>query len=95
MDSQLETVKVTVFPDGRLNSENAAKYLGLSPKTLAVMRSSGTGPQFVKRGRVFYYLGDLQTWVAEPRRAHSSAEARLIHPCRDQRPVAPDNGLIP
>ncbi len=33
-------------------------FSGLSPKTLAIMRSTGAGPRFVKRGRVFYFLED-------------------------------------
>ena len=39
MEIQVEKVKVVVFPDGRLDTENAARFLGLSPKTLAIMRS--------------------------------------------------------
>lgn len=78
MDTEVEMVRVVAYPDGRLNTDNAARFLGLSTKTLAIMRSSGTGPWFVKRGRVFYFLDDLQAWVAEARRVRSSAQARLI-----------------
>ncbi len=77
MEIELERVKVTVFPDGRLDTENAARFLGLSPKTLAIMRSSGTGPRFVKRGRVFYFVEDLRAWIGEHPRVRSSAQARL------------------
>jgi Helix-turn-helix domain len=77
MDTDFECVKIVVFPDGRLDTENAARYLGLSPKTLAMMRTAGTGPKFVKRGRVFYYLEDLQAWVAEQPRVRSTSQARL------------------
>lgn len=76
MEFDVVRVKIVVFPDGRLNTENAARYLGLSPKTLAIMRSSGTGPRFVKRGRVFYFLEDLRAWVAEQPRVRSCAQAR-------------------
>ena len=58
MGIEFERVKVVVFPDGRLDTENAARFLGLSPKTLAIMRSTGAGPRFMKRGRVFYFLDD-------------------------------------
>jgi hypothetical protein len=78
MTAEIETVRVVAYPDGRLNTDNAARFLGLSPKTLAIMRSNGTGPSFVKRGRIFYFLDDLQAWVAEPRRVRSSAQARLV-----------------
>ncbi len=56
---------VAVLPGGRINSKNAARYLGLSEKTLAMMRSNGTGPVYVKRGRVFYYRDDLDRWLQE------------------------------
>jgi hypothetical protein len=77
MHTEVKMVRVVAFPDGRLNTDNAARFLGLSTKTLAIMRSNGTGPRFVKRGRVFYFLDDLQSWVAESRRVRSSAQARV------------------
>jgi hypothetical protein len=77
MEIELERVKVVIYPDGRLDTVNAARFLGLSPKTIAIMRSSGTGPRFVKRGRVFYFLEDLQAWIAEQPRVRSCAQARL------------------
>ena len=78
MASELERVKVIVYPDGRLDTDNAAKFLGFSPKTLAIMRSSGKGPRFIKRGRVFYFQEDLEKWIAEQPRVQSSAQARLV-----------------
>jgi hypothetical protein len=77
MEIEVETIRVVVYPEGRLDTENAARFLGLSPKTLAIMRSSGTGPRFIKRGRVFYFLEDLQGWISEQPRLRSSAQARL------------------
>jgi hypothetical protein len=78
MNTEIQRVKVVVFPDGRLDSDNAAQFLGLSPKTLAIMRSAGTGPKFVKRGRIFYFLEDLQGWMADQPRVQSTAQARLL-----------------
>jgi hypothetical protein len=78
MNTEIQRVKVVVFPDGRLDSGNAAQFLGLSPKTLAMMRSAGTGPKFVKRGRIFDFLEDLQGWMAEQPRVQSTAQARLF-----------------
>lgn len=75
----LKNIEVVVYPDGRLDTTNAAKYLGLSPKTLAIMRSNGTGPQFLKRGRVFYFLDDLKEWMNERPRVRSTAQARLAN----------------
>lgn len=69
-------IEVTVLPDGRLNAKNAAAYLGLSVKTLAMLRSSGRGPKFVKRGRVFYFRDDLDQWL-EAGRATSTSPAQL------------------
>jgi len=78
MQIEMERVKVVIYPDGRLDTENAARFLGLSPKTLAIMRSTGSGPRFLKRGRVFYFLDDLQSWIAERPRVRSAAQARFV-----------------
>ena len=36
---------VSTLPDGRMDVKNAALYLGLSHKTLAMKRCDGTGPK--------------------------------------------------
>lgn len=64
---------VMVLPDGRMDTANAAKYLGYAPKTMAMMRSAGEGPPFVKLGRIFYYKDDVDTWIEE-RRVSSTAQ---------------------
>ena len=58
--------EVTLYPDGRLDTKNASIYLGLSDKTLAMMRSQGYGPKYLKRGRIFYFKDDLDKWIMEP-----------------------------
>ena len=58
-----DEIKVQIFPDGRLDVPNAASYLGLKEKTLAMMRCKGTGPKFIKRGKVFYFQDDLDEWI--------------------------------
>ncbi len=58
-----DEIKVQIFPDGRLDVPNAASYLGLKEKTLAMMRCKGTGPKYIKRGKVFYYQDDLNEWI--------------------------------
>ena len=70
-------VEVTVFPDGRLDAKNAASYLGLSVKTLAMMRCKGTGPEFVKRGRIFYFKDDLDAWLSRGRVTSTAQALRL------------------
>lgn len=70
------TVEVRMLPDGRLDTKNAAAYVGRSEKTLAIWRSEGTGPKFIKRGRVFYFKDDLDSWLNEGGRFSSAAQAR-------------------
>ncbi|MGD9153787.1 MAG: helix-turn-helix domain-containing protein [Gammaproteobacteria bacterium] len=67
-------IEVQIFPDGRLNVKNASRYLGLSEKTLAMMRTNGTGPKFIKKGRIFYYEDDLKLWLNKSGRATSTAQ---------------------
>lgn len=63
MNNQLKTKEVTMFPDGRLDTKNSATYTGLSEKTLAMKRCDGTGPRYIKRGRIFYFKKDLDEWL--------------------------------
>ncbi len=58
-----EPIAITVYPDGRVDARNAALYIGLKEKTLAMMRTHGTGPRFIKRGRIFYFVSDLDEWL--------------------------------
>ena len=68
MDLDIEIKKVVMFPDGRMDAKNSAAYLGLSEKTLAMMRSAGDGPEYIKRGRIFYFQKDLDAWIARGRK---------------------------
>src|SRR5256885_2983484 len=65
MGMSIQPVDVTILPDGRMDRKNAARYLGLSVKTLAMHVSRGTGPKFIKRGRVFYFREDLDRWLRD------------------------------
>lgn len=67
--------KMQEYPDGRMSSGGAAQYLGFATKTLAKMRSEGTGPVYVKRGRVFYFKNDLDAWL-NAGRVTSTAESK-------------------
>ena len=62
---ELVQQQVIILPDGRMDRRNAARYLGLAEKTLAMHASRGTGPKFVKRGRVFYFKHDLDKWLQD------------------------------
>ena len=77
-DRYMDVKPVVILPDGRMDTRNAALYLGLSPKTLAMFRSGGTGPKFIKRGRIFYYREDLDSWLNEGGRVNSTAQARAL-----------------
>lgn len=68
--------EVVMYPDGRLDAKNASSYIGLSEKTLAMMRCNGTGPRFVKRGRIFYFREDLDSWLNASGRFTSTAQAQ-------------------
>jgi len=61
----MATSEVVALPDGRMDRKNAAKYVGLSPKTLAMHACRGTGPAFVKRGKVWYFQDALDRWLRE------------------------------
>ncbi|MGS1004702.1 helix-turn-helix domain-containing protein [Burkholderia glumae] len=63
VDVCFDTPHVVVLPDGRMDRKNAALYLGLSVNTLSMYAVQGKGPQFVKRGRVWYRKTDLDAWI--------------------------------
>jgi len=69
-----KTHEVVMYPDGRLDTKNAAAYLGLAKKTMDMMRCKGTGPKYVKRGRIFYYINDLDDWLNVQGRLTSTAQ---------------------
>ena len=60
----VEQVRVRVLPDGRMTRRDAARYLGVAEKTLAMWQLMGKGPRMVKvGGRVFYFRCDLDAFV--------------------------------
>lgn len=71
----VHSMDIFMFPDGRLDVKNAAFYLGLKAKTLAMMRWNGSGPRFIKRGRIFYYKDDLDVWLNADGRFTTTAQA--------------------
>ena len=51
-------------PPRRLSQVQAARFLGLRPRTLATWRHLGKGPRYVKiGGRVAYWQSDLEQWL--------------------------------
>lgn len=75
MTGTVQTANVVVLPDGRMDPKNASTYCGLSVKTLAMKRCNGTGPKFVKLGRIFYFREDLDAWL-QRNRVVCTAEAQ-------------------
>jgi predicted DNA-binding transcriptional regulator AlpA len=57
-----------------LSNDEAARFLGLSPRTLPGMRRRGDGPPFIKLGarRLGYLESDLQKWIDGRRRRSTS-----------------------
>jgi predicted DNA-binding transcriptional regulator AlpA len=48
-----------------VDTEGAARHIGLAVSTLEKMRVTGEGPQFVKLGRsVRYRVADLEAYLA-------------------------------
>jgi predicted site-specific integrase-resolvase len=62
----VDQVRVRVLPDGRMTRRDAAKYLGLKEKTLAMWSVAGKGPPVLHvGGRCFYRQSDLDEYVAK------------------------------
>jgi predicted DNA-binding transcriptional regulator AlpA len=55
---------IAAIPVRFLRTPEAARFLGLSGRTLEKHRTYGTGPAYRKiGGRVVYSVGDLQAWA--------------------------------
>lgn len=64
----------TVEAPAKLNTTDAAEYLGLAVSTLETWRSKGTGPHFIKCGaKVWYLVADLDAYM-QGRRVQSTAQ---------------------
>ena len=67
-----------------LTTEQAAKRLGLSPRTLERYRVSGEGPEFLKIGRwVRYTASKLNRWLEGCARRSTSDDGRASRKKRD------------
>ncbi len=71
-------------PPRFLRTEEAARFLGLSPRTMEKHRVYGTGPLYRKLGgRVVYAIHDLQEWADRGLRSSTSDQGRnAIEPLR-------------
>jgi len=67
------SANATGLPPRFLRTPEAARFLGLSGRTLEKHRTYGTGPAYRKLGgRVVYALEDLQAWAARGAKASTS-----------------------
>jgi len=76
------------MPPRYLRTVEAARFLGLSGRTLEKHRRYGTGPTYHKiGGRVVYALADLQAWADRGLKSSTSDPGRgTVYPAR--RPIA-------
>jgi len=66
-----------------LNTDQAARYVGLSRQALEKMRRQGRGPRFRKHGRyVRYHIADLDHWSDAHRKNCTSEYDRPTNPPR-------------
>ena len=72
------------LPPRYLRTPEAARFLGLSGRTLEKHRTYGTGPQYRKiGGRVVYALYDLQDWAERGAKNSTSDPGRgTVHPAK-------------
>lgn len=69
-------------PPPLLRTPEAARFLGLSGRTLEKHRTYGTGPAFKKLGgRVVYAIADLQAWANRGTKK-STADSDAILPAK-------------
>ena len=62
-----------------VRTHEAARILGISPRTLEKYRCHGSGPTFRKLGgRVVYAVDDLQSWVQSAAKASTSDPGKVI-----------------
>jgi hypothetical protein len=76
--------------DRYLRTPEAARFLGLSPRTLEKHRVYGTGPTYYKLGgRVVYALDDLKAWAARGTRASTSDPGQdTVYPAKPRSETA-------
>jgi predicted DNA-binding transcriptional regulator AlpA len=79
------------MPPRYLRTPEAARFLGLSGRTLEKHRTYGTGPKYSKiGGRILYRLEDLQAWVARgDRRSTSDDTGDAVLPAKRHSALSP------
>jgi predicted DNA-binding transcriptional regulator AlpA len=75
-----------IYSDRYLRTPEAARFLGLSSRTLEKHRTYGTGPAYRKLGgRVVYAPDDLKEWATlGTRRSTTDPKSNIIFPAKPQ-----------
>ncbi len=77
------------MPPRFLRTPEAARFLGLSDRTLEKHRTYGTGPAYRKLGgRVVYALEDLQAWADRGTKTSTSDPRGSVLPAKRHEPQA-------
>ena len=79
----------TGLPPRFLRTPDAARFLGISIRTLEKHRTYGTGPTYRKiGGRIVYSVDDLQAWTEDGiRKSASEKTATRVFPARPLTPA--------
>lgn len=63
-----------------VTTDEAARYLALSPHSLECYRAKGAGPAFYKFGKaVRYAVADLEAWVAGCRHVQTGGDLKRLY----------------
>lgn len=78
------------LPPRFLRTPEAARFLGLSGRTLEKHRTYGTGPAYRKLGgRVVYAIDDLQAWADRGAVTSTSDPRGSVLPAKRHGPTTP------
>ena len=82
------------IPQSYLRTQEAARFLGLSERTLEKHRTYGTGPTYRKLGgRVVYAVDELEAWAARGVVTSTSDPRGQVLPAKRQTlPAVPQPG---
>jgi predicted DNA-binding transcriptional regulator AlpA len=84
------SANLTGLPPRFLRTPEAARFLGLSGRTLEKHRTYGTGPSYRKLGgRVVYAINDLQAWADRGAVTSTSDPRGTVLPAKRHEAVTP------
>ena len=92
--NEISAVRNTAERDPLLDTEEAARYLTLSPRTLEKWRKEGSGgPAFVKMGRrtVRYLVSALDSYIATSAASSTTEASATSRALRFEAPSALSN----